>query len=113
MAPLRVVPILSIERPHHMLFAVIRHDKPNCFDLRRSERPRHLLYLEDVTNCIMSGGALLNDLGQQNGSILIIDVADRAAADDFAARDPYVAAGLFESTYIGAFQPVFLDGARI
>ncbi len=61
----------------------------------------------------MSGGALLDDNGQQNGSILIIDVADRAAAEDFAARDPLVEAGLFASTYIGAFRPVFLDGARI
>jgi uncharacterized protein len=45
--------------------------------------------------------------------VLIIDVADRAAAEEFAARDPYVAAGLFASTYIGAFRPVFLDGRRI
>jgi uncharacterized protein len=96
-----------------MLFAVIRHDKPGGFGLRQSERPKHLVYLERVTSCIASGGALLDDSGQQNGSILIIDVADRAAAEEFAATDPYVAAGLFASTYISAFRPVFKDGARI
>lgn len=96
-----------------MLFAVIRHDKPNSFGLRQSERPKHLIYLEGVMSCITSGGAMLDADGRQNGSILIIDVADRAAAEDFAARDPYVAAGLFASTQIDAFRPVFQDGARI
>jgi uncharacterized protein YciI len=96
-----------------MLFAVIRHDKPNSVGLRQSERPKHLTYLEGVTDCITSGGALLDDKGQQIGSILIIDVADRAAAEHFAATDPYVEAELFATTHIAAFRPVFKDGARI
>jgi len=96
-----------------MLFAVIRHDKQNSGGLRQSERPRHLEYLEGVMGCITSGGALLDDKGQQVGSILIIEAADRAAAEEFAAKDPYVGAGLFASTYIGAFRSVFKDGARI
>lgn len=96
-----------------MLFTVIRHDKLNSVALRQSERPKHLVYLEQVVPCIKSGGALLDDRGQQIGSILIIDVADRAAAEEFAATDPFVAAGLFASTYIAPFRPVFKDGARI
>ena len=63
--------------------------------------------------CITTGGALLDDQGQQIGSILIIDVADRAAAEEFAATDPFVAAGLFASTHIAPFRQVFKDGARI
>jgi uncharacterized protein len=55
----------------------------------------------------------VDDSGQQNGSILIIDVANSTAAEDFAARDPYVEAGLFANTCISAFRPVFRDGARI
>ncbi|MEA2788133.1 MAG: hypothetical protein QOG73_539, partial [Acetobacteraceae bacterium] len=31
-----------------MLFAVIRHDKPNSLSLRLSERPKHLEYLKTV-----------------------------------------------------------------
>jgi uncharacterized protein YciI len=96
-----------------MLFAVIRHDKPNSVGLRQSERPKHLIYLERVTPCITFGGALLDDKGQQIGSILIIDVADHVAAEEFAATDPYVEAGLFASSYIFPFRPVFRDGARI
>ena len=96
-----------------MFFAVIRHDKPNSVGLRQSERPKHLVYLERVTPCITSGGALLDDEGQQIGSILIIDVVGRAAAEEFAATDPYVEAGLFACSYIAPFRPVFKDGARI
>jgi len=94
-----------------MLFAVTRHDKPNSLDLRLSERPRHLGYLETVLDKIMYGGALLDDAGKQIGSILIIDVPDAAAADAFAIADPYVDAGLFATTSIRQFRLVFKDGA--
>ncbi len=94
-----------------MLFAVIRHDKPNSLSLRLSERPRHLEYLQTVLSRIMSGGALLDDDGKQVGSVLIIDVADKAAADAFAIADPYVDAGLFASTTVRQFRSVFKDGA--
>jgi uncharacterized protein YciI len=94
-----------------MLFAVIRHDKPNSLSLRLSERPKHLEYLATVLDKIMYGGALLDDDGKQIGSMLIIDVADQADADAFAVADPYVDAGLFASTTVRQFRPVFKDGA--
>ncbi|HEX3574666.1 MAG TPA: YciI family protein [Rhodopila sp.] len=93
-----------------MLFAVIRHDKPNSLGLRLSERPRHLEYLATVLDKIIYGGALLDDEGKQIGSMLIIDVADKAAADAFAVADPYVDAGLFASTSVRQFRQVFKDG---
>jgi uncharacterized protein YciI len=94
-----------------MLFAVIRHDKPNSLGLRLSERPKHLEYLEVVLDKIMYGGALLDDEGKQVGSILLIEETDKAAAEAFASADPYVDAELFASTSIRQFRPVFKDGA--
>ncbi len=94
-----------------MLFAVIRHDKPDSLGLRLSERPQHLTYLETVLDKIVYGGALLGDDGKQIGSILMIEVPDAHAAAAFAAADPYVAAGLFASTIIRQFRPVFKAGA--
>jgi uncharacterized protein YciI len=94
-----------------MLFAVIRHDRPNSLALRLSERPRHLEYLKTVLGSIVYGGALLDDEGKQIGSMLIIDVADQEAADAFATADPYVEADLFASTSVRPFRPVFKDGA--
>ena len=94
-----------------MLFTVTRHDKPNHLALRLSERPRHLVYLNSVLDKIMYGGALLDGDGKQNGSVLVIDVIDEAAAESFAAADPYVGAGLFATTTIQRFRAVFRDGA--
>ena len=94
-----------------MLFCVIRHDKPDSLDLRLSERPKHLEYLKVVLDKITYGGALRDIEGKQIGSILIIDVADKAAADAFAAADPYSETDLFAETIVQVFKPVFKDGA--
>jgi uncharacterized protein YciI len=94
-----------------MLFAVIRHDKPNSLGLRLSARPKHLEFLQTVLDKIKYGGALLDDEGKQIGSMLIIDVADQAEADAFVDNDPFVDAGLFASTSVHPFRPVFKDGA--
>jgi uncharacterized protein len=93
-----------------MLFAVIRHDKPNSLALRLSARPKHLEYLKTVLGSIVYGGALLDDEGKQIGSMLIIDVADQAAADAFAIADPFVEADLFANTSVRPFRQVFMDG---
>ena len=45
--------------------------------------------------------------------MLVIDVADHAAAAVFAANDPYAQAGLFASTTIRGFRAVFKDGAAL
>ncbi|EFG9941320.1 hypothetical protein BL470_005420, partial [Escherichia coli] len=42
-----------------------------------------------------------------NGSLVVIDVADRSAAEAFAANDPYARAGLFESVEIKPWNWVF------
>ncbi|HVZ06484.1 YciI family protein [Rhodopila sp.] len=94
-----------------MHFIVTRHDKPASLQLRLTERPRHLVYLETVLHQIVFGGALLGPDGTQNGSILVIDAPDLAAAQAFADADPYVDVGLFAETRIEPFRPVFRDGA--
>jgi uncharacterized protein len=96
-----------------MLYAVIRHDHPNSLALRLAARPKHLDYLKSVLDKIMYGGALLDQEGRQIGSMLIIDVADKAAADAFADADPFVEANLFASSSVEPFRPVFRDGTWI
>jgi uncharacterized protein len=96
-----------------MLFAVIRNDKPGCVGLRQAARPKHLEYLKGCISSIKWGGAIMNDDGSQVGSVLFIEAADQAAAEVLAAADPFVEAGLFASTQIVPFRPVFADGVRI
>jgi len=83
---------------HFIVFAI---DKPGHVDMRQSIRPDHLEYLKSQKDIIVTAGPMQSDDGAAMiGSMLVIDVADRAAAEAFAQNDPYAKAGLFESTVI-------------
>ena len=93
-----------------MLFAITCTDKPDSLPLRMATRPTHLAYLETYISKIVLAGPLLDSDGRPAGSLLIVDVADRAEAEGFAAGDPYAKAGLFESAVIRPFRIVAQDG---
>ena len=93
-----------------MLFAIICSDRPASLDLRLATRPAHLAYLTTYAERIVQGGPLLDTDGRPCGTLLVIDVEDRAAAEGFAMTDPYAKAGLFESTMIRAYRTVLRDG---
>ncbi len=93
-----------------MLFIVLTTDKPGAADIRAANRPEHLDYLKGFGAQIVAGGATLSDDGEaMTGSFLLIDVADRAAADAFAAGDPFAKAGLFEKTEIRRWRKVIFN----
>lgn len=87
-----------------MLFAVICTDKPNGLPLRMETRPAHLEYLE--TTGVVQAGPFLNADGKPCGSLVIIEAGDRAAAEAWAAGDPYAVAGLFSDVRIEAWNKV-------
>ena len=93
-----------------MLFALICVDKPGSLELRLATRPHHLAYLQAYIDRLVEAGPLLDQEGRPCGSLLIIDVNDRAEAEGFAAEDPYAKAGLFESTIIRGWRAVFKAG---
>lgn len=96
-----------------MLFTITCHDKPDHLALRMSTRPDHIAYAGQFTPDLVAAGPLLDEAGQPCGSIFILDCTDRAAAEAFAAADPYAKAGLFGSTTILGFRFVFKDGAPV
>ncbi len=96
-----------------MLFALICTDRPGALDTRLAHRPAHLAYLESRVSELVQAGALLDLQGKPCGSLLVIDVADRGAAEAFAEADPYTGAGVFEATLIRPFRAAFKDGAKV
>lgn len=80
-----------------MLFALICTDKPGHLDLRLQARPDHLKYLDGLGSALKFAGPFVDEAGQPNGSLVVIEAASRAAAQAIAANDPYARAGLFES----------------
>ena len=96
-----------------MLFAVVCADRPASLDLRLATRAAHIAYLTTYADKLVHGGPLLDTEGRPCGSLLLIDVEDRAAAEGFAAGDPYGKAGLFESTVVRPYRAVFRDGGMV
>jgi uncharacterized protein YciI len=93
-----------------MLFALICTDKPGGLAVRQATRPPHLDYLRAREADLHFAGPLLDAEGNPCGSLLLLEAADRAAAEAFAAGDPYAQAGLFESTVIRPVRQVARDG---
>ena len=79
-----------------MLVALIAKDKPGALQTRKDNREAHLAYI-DETGAVSQAGPLLDADEQMIGSLVILDVADMAAAQAWADGDPYAKAGLFES----------------
>lgn len=79
-----------------MLIALIGRDKPGALQTRLDNRDAHVAYLKS-TGVVSQAGPLLDDDDQMIGSLVILDVENMQAAQDWAAQDPYAHAGLFES----------------
>lgn len=88
-----------------MLYVLVCEDKPNSEDLRKAVRNEHLAYLQDF-DVRFAGPMLADDETTMIGSIIVIEAADRAAADAFAASDPYASSGLFANVSIRPFRQV-------
>jgi len=90
-----------------MLFAIICHDKKDHGHVRAENRPAHLEHLKAHADNAYVVGPMLSDDGESMvGSLLIMDMADREAVEEFAANDPYAKAGLFESVTIAPWKKV-------
>lgn len=86
-------------------FALICIDKPDSLALRLANRDAHLAYVAQ-TGVVVQAGPFLDEGEAMIGSLLILDVADRAAAVDWGANDPYFKAGLFDSVQVMRWKKV-------
>ena len=87
------------------LFALVCLDRPGHAEVRRDTRDAHLAYVAD-TGVVAQAGPFLDDDDGMIGSLIVLDVADRGAAEAWAAADPYARAGLFESVAVHRWKKV-------
>jgi uncharacterized protein len=90
-----------------MLFSLYCKDGAKGLEVRKNTRPQHLEYLETHAGQLNFAGPLLDENESPVGSLIVIDVADKAAAETFAAGDPYAKADAFDSVEIIATRQVF------
>ncbi len=87
-------------------FVLICIDKPDSLALRMATREAHLAYMGQLTAGLKYGGPLLDEAGNMNGSLIVLEAVDLAAARAVNAADPYQIAGLFERVEVRALRPV-------
>lgn len=80
-----------------MLYCFICTDKPDALELRRAHRQAHIDYWHKAESIRIGGPFTSEDGETMSGSLLIVEAADRAAADELIANDPFVKVGLFAS----------------
>lgn len=87
------------------LFMLHCIDKPDALDLRLATREAHLSYVSE-TGCVLQAGPLLDTQGKMTGSLIILELPDLQAAQDWSACDPYAKAGLFAATHLQEWKKV-------
>ena len=88
-----------------MLYVISCTDKPDHGHVRQENRPMHLDYLKGKGDTLRLARPYIADDGEAVlGSMIVVDVADRAEAEAIAAGDPYAKAGLFTNVEIRAFR---------
>ena len=79
-----------------MLYMIHGVDGDNADRIRAEIKPDHFTYLAAHEDILVLGGATLADESDaRTGSLLVINVPNRAAADEFADNEPFFKAGLF------------------
>jgi len=87
-----------------MRVALICIDKAGALQLRLATRAAHLDYIA-ATGVVEMAGPFL-EAGAMVGSLVVLNVDDLAAAQAWAAGDPYAKAGLFASVDIREWKKV-------
>ncbi|MCZ6605221.1 MAG: YciI family protein [Alphaproteobacteria bacterium] len=88
-------------RSEPLLYIIYQEDGPDGQALRDRHRQAHFDYLKAHEDIVVLGGAMLAEDGKRRtGSVLIVNVPNRAAADKFSENEPLRQAGVFREVKI-------------
>ncbi len=88
-----------------MFFTIFCIDKPNMKEKRATAMPYHIEYLNAQTKIknIMSGPLMDDEMENIVGSLYLLEAPNRTAIEEFTKGDPLVAADIWTSIEIRAF----------
>jgi uncharacterized protein YciI len=98
-----------------MLYAIIATDVPDSLQNRLASRPAHLARLDQLKSegrLVLAGphpAVDSNDPGTAGftGSLVVAEFASLQAAEEWAAADPYKAAGVYGEVVVKPFKQVY------
>ena len=87
-----------------MQFIVIGRDgtDPQALDRRMAARPAHVALCDEMAakGQQLLGFALVDDTGKMNGSVMVFDMPDRAALDEWMTREPYISGKVWDTVEV-------------
>ena len=89
-----------------MQFVVQYLDRADSGNLRVTHRDAHIGYRKGLGPKLLLAGPLLSDLGAALGSLVILETETFHEAQQIAAADPYVAAGVFRDIHVYGYRVV-------
>jgi len=86
-----------------VLYIMVNEDRADgeAIRIRDATREAHLAYLDRHKSIVvLAGGTLAEDGKTRTGSVFIVNVPNREAAEKFSAEEPFRKAGLFQTVKI-------------
>jgi len=83
-----------------MEFILYCIDKPGRAAMRSTLRVPHLAHIAMLQPVFRFGGPMMDETSQVRGSLMILDLPDRAALDAHMRADPFFGSDLFESVTV-------------
>ncbi|MFA3918119.1 YciI family protein [Ruegeria hyattellae] len=94
-------------------FIILFQDNPDADpDIRKTQMPAHLAFLEAHADTIMTAGPLFDATGTGKGGLWVVKAAAEEEAERLVHIDPFWDTGLRQSYQILRWQQVFADGVR-
>jgi uncharacterized protein YciI len=98
-----------------MLYAIFGQDVADSLEKRKAARPAHLARLQalqDEGRLLLAGPFPAVDaadpgLAGFTGSLIVAEFASLETAQEWAAADPYIAAGVYSQVAVRPFKKVF------
>lgn len=96
-----------------MQFIITAHDGVDALDKRMEVRPRHLEGVAKLGKHVLCAGGIMSDEGTLKGSVLIMDMPNREALDEYLASEPYVTEHVWEKIEVEPMNVVVVSGEKI
>lgn len=78
----------------------------NVNEKRLALRPKHLQYMDANKDRIFCGGPTVDQKGQPEMMLIILNAPDRSSAEAFIQAEPYNQSGVFEQVIIREWRQV-------
>jgi len=95
-----------------MQFIITAHDGAGMLEKRMAVRPRHLEGMAKLGARVVCAGGLLDDERKMKGSVLVLDLEDRKAVDEYLAAEPYVVEHVWEKVEVERLNVVLIKGEK-